>query len=656
MIEGADSLHATLRWENGGWTVYDDPAPKDTVVNGEAVRSRRLEPGDWLGIESVRILFDGTRLWKIAAGMPVGLRVTVLHATAETHKRSWKKCFRKETERHLDDVSFRTLPGKFVAILGPSGCGKTTLIQCMAGLAKYGGSIRYNGHEVREEKKLLLPQVAYLPQAVEDTFHGDTRVEDAVADFARTYLDGSSRKGWDPAEAFKQVGLDWKTQRGQAIRALSGGQKRRLALVLALQRNPQLLLLDEPTAGLDPAAEEGVMRTLKRLSEQGRTVFCATHVLGNLDLCDEVLVLGKGGRQAIHGTPEEALAHFGVAGTGAAGWLEVYRALKEGAWTPAEMEGSAENGEGWSASGGTGGGARASSGGGAGQAPGRGRMPHLRGERDGTNLPAPPGKVTFGAAFRGTFARLWREGWSSAMFWAVPPVVAWLLGWACGAMFNETNALGTICFCMAVAVFWMGLSGTVQALVAERTPKRCLDRMRGMPLTGYFAAHVAYAALSMAAKTLLFVAVVFGWRYSGDFHGGAAWVFGLVLWLTGFAGGCVGLFASACFRKELHAVLALPLVAICALFLSKPVLERNGKAPEGVLRTAECCAPTFHTQELLEMELKRCRVSNWWNTPENRQGYAEKWEWVLLTAAGYSLFLLAALGLQWVQERQWNGR
>lgn len=613
VIEGADPVHATLCWENGGWVVHDDPAPMDTLVNGDSVQTRRLEPGDWLEIAGVRIRFNGEQLSEIEAGAPVGLRVTARHVSATVEKKRFV-FFPGERKRLLDDISFETAPGKFVAILGPSGSGKSTLIQRMAGLADYGGSLRLNGREISAETGALRPLTAYLPQAVEATFHDDMRVEAAMEDFSRVYLDGQSPEDW-AEKAFGQVGLDWKSQCGMKIRDLSGGQKRRLAMVLALQRAPQLLLLDEPTAGLDPAAEAGVMELLKTLAGQGRTVFCATHVLESLDLCDEVLVLGKKGRQAFYGTPEDALRHFGTDS-----WLDVYRKLETGKWEPETAT-----------------------------------VPE---EATPKRLPPAPAPVTFRAAFRGTFLRLMRGwfGWDVLLLAGIPVLVAVVLAWACGAMFQDDGGgkQETVCFCMAVAVFWMGLSGSVRALVSERIPKRCLDRMRGMPLSGYFAGHVAFVATTAVVQTLLFLSVIFPWHRAKVFSACAAPAFWLVLSLASFSGGCAGLAIGAWFKKELHAVMALPVMAILALFLSKPVLEEDG-TPAGWLRVAECCAPTLRTQECLYGELSRHRLDDDDDDPESN---AANWGWFLVV----NLLCYPAAGLfiahqgQKKREEEWDGR
>ena len=149
---------------------------------------------------------------------------------------------------------------------------------------------------------MLRPLMAYLPQAVEDTLYDDMTVRESMDDFVRCHL--ATGAAIDFASKLDDVGLADKLD--EHVGKLSGGQKRRFALALALLREPQLLLLDEPTAGLDPAAEADIMLLLRRIADQGRTVLCATHVLDSLDKCDSVLVLAPGGRQVFAGTPARA--------------------------------------------------------------------------------------------------------------------------------------------------------------------------------------------------------------------------------------------------------------------------------------------------------------------------------------------------------------
>lgn len=607
VIEGAALRHAELCWnaEERAWAIHA-LSPAETLVNGQSVSQKRLFERDLIDIAGVLIRYADGRLQ--AEHRADGLCVCVRNVSATAGGK-----------RLLDNVSFRAEEGSFIALLGPSGCGKSTLIQRIAGLAPFDGEVLFNGHSISTEKDSLLPLVAYLPQSVEDSLHADMTVEEAIVDFVRCHL----AKGDEPdfTAKLKEVELDYAKLKATPVRQLSGGMKRRLALALALMRNPQLLLLDEPTAGLDLASEVSIMALLRRISDQGCTILCATHVLSSLDRCDRVVVLAPGGHQAFFGTPTDAFAHFGVQD-----WLSVYCALDAGKWEP------------W--------------------------WPQI------ASVPCPKPCVrklsdasraaSFASYFRATFGRLWRTVCvkrNACLFFGSPIVIALVLAGVCGGMFGENDSWETVCFCMAVAMFWMGLSGSVRSLVSERDPKRCLDRMRGVPLLRYFSAHIAFVALSALVQSFLFVLPVFLWRQDPTYFSWFAFpVFWFVLAVICFAGGSVGLAVSAGAKKEIHAVWWLPLVAIFALFLSKPVLnagKAEGAADSRVVAVSSWLMPTIHAQECLDAELERWRVVG--KQPEE---YARKFSFFLLVPgiAYPVLFLPLAFFLQKRREEQWDGR
>ena len=601
-IEGADPHHSELRWntDEEAWFVHDDPAPGLTLRNGKPIDSSRMFEGDELEIAGVRIRFAGGCLEERITSAQLRISLRDVSASAGGKKR-------------LQGISFDVAPGSFVAILGPSGCGKSTLIQRVAGLAPYEGGIFFNGHDLRSEAEMLLPLMAYLPQAVEDTLYGDMTVREAMIDFVHCHL--SVETTIDLATQLDQVGLADKID--ASVAALSGGQKRRFALALALLREPQLLLLDEPTAGLDPAAEADIMELLRRIADQGRTVLCATHVLGSLDKCDSVLVLAPGGRQVFDGTPARAIDFFG-----SSDWLDVYRRLEDGKWNT--------------------------------------QVPNVGDVASVSNLPSAPPVATFICVFRATFRRLLCVAFSkrnAPLFFGNPIGIGLVLALACGTMFRDGGDTDTICFCLSVAMFWLGVSGSVRSLVSERIPKRCLDRMRGVPLGWYFAAQVFYAAFSVAVQAALFLLPVFLLRHHAErFSPGAIPVFWLVMTFVGFAGTCVGLMVSAFAKKEIQAVWALPFVAVLALFLSKPVLESNvngeRKPPEGLLRVIECAMPTLYSQECLSSELARFRVVN----PDFKALKRSRTNFSILAFAYPIVFLTLALFLQKRREEEWDGR
>ena len=610
VIDGADSHHAELSWDDKtkAWFIYDDPAPGDTIVNGKNIDAYRLNENDWFDIAGVRIRFADGKLCELDPDKPVGLRVTLRRVSATAGG-----------EQRLDNISFQAEAGSFVALLGPSGCGKSTLIQRIAGLAPYEGEILFNGHDLRAEKDKLLPLVAYLPQEVKSTLHAEMTVLEAMEDFARCHLASDVKP--DFKEELKKVSLinedgsDWDKIAATPVSQLSGGMMRRFALALALMRKPQLLLLDEPTAGLDPCAEAEIMKLLGKMAKDGRTILCATHVLDSLDCCSDVLLLAPrkkaGGHSVFFGPRDDAKRKIN-----AQNWFPVYEKLTSDNF-PSDVSPILAK-------------------------PSLGNLPHA--------MPS----ASFAEAFRATFFRLFRQlKHNTLLFVVMPLAVALVLVMACRSMFDEGGSIGTVCFCMTVAMFWLGLSGSVRSLVVERVPKRCLDKMRGMALLRYFTAHVAFAVVTTVAQSLIFTLTIFCVRHHPVFFAPAAFpMFWIVLALVGFVGASVGLLVSAFAKNEVRAVLLLPVVAILALFLSKPVLESDGKKLEGLVRAIEYSMPTHNPQVLLETKLAQYRARN----PDNAAYSRNKGNFALI-AFGYPIVLLPlAFYFQKRREEQWDGR
>ena len=622
VIQGADPVHARLRWDAAlqAWLVRDDPAPAETLLNGVPVGDWwRLQERDIIEVAGVRIRFAGGVLTELDPEQSVGLRVTLVDVSAEAGD-----------HRILDGVTFQARPGSFTAIVAPSGSGKTTLVQRLAGLARYGGDIRFNGHPLWNNRAILQPLIAYLPQSVEDSLHADMTVAEAVEDFARRHL--ADAAGCDFSVALQEVALDWYELRNTGVGKLSGGQRRRLALALALLRDPQVLLLDEPTAGLDPKSAKDIAVLLRRFADLGRTVLCASHDTAVFERCDEALFLAKGGRQAFFGTPKAAFAFLG-----AADWPAVYHALDSGA---------------------------------APSAP-----PTDYRDPDPRTLPAPQPRAPFGAAF---FATLWRLVRSrifkptpisifklplgrlpfDGLFVFIPIGIAIVLLVACSAMFADANRVDTVCFCMVIAMFWIGMIATVRNLVSERVPKRCLDRIRGLPLVTYFFAHVAFGAIAAAIQTLLFVLPVFVFEHNAL---GPICPFGRALFLVGCMGSWVGLAASAYFQSEMRAVQLLPCVAILALFLSKPVLgyEANKKPEKKPLRIVECLMPTLYPQKLLDkmVLVEMANKDSGVIAPNDNGDISDiRWRFRALVFGYFIILLPFAYYRQRQNELAWDGR
>ncbi|WP_406815796.1 ABC transporter ATP-binding protein [Mycobacterium sp. M23085] len=195
----------------------------------------------------------------------------------------------------LHDFSMRIAQGSITGLLGPSGCGKTTLIRCIVGtqlIAK--GTVTVLGKEAGSAD--LRHRVGYLPQ--DPTIYHDLRVVDNVRYFAALY--GFDAQAADAA--IDRVGLT--DHRTALCGNLSGGQRTRVSLACALVCEPDLLVLDEPTVGLDPVLRADLWEQFTELARTGTTLLVSSHVMDEADHCGDLLLM-RDGRLVAHTTPSQ---------------------------------------------------------------------------------------------------------------------------------------------------------------------------------------------------------------------------------------------------------------------------------------------------------------------------------------------------------------
>ncbi len=209
----------------------------------------------------------------------------------------------------VDGISFEVAVGEVFGLLGPNGAGKTTTVEILEGYReRSAGSVAVLGFDPQQRPRALRERVGIVLQSCGMYRH--IRVREAVAHWAGLYPHPR-----DVDEVLGLVGLDQPAQANALVRTISGGQQRRLDLALALIGDPDLIFLDEPTTGFDPAARRAAWTTIERLKELGKTVLLTTHYLDEAQqLCDRVAIM-KNGRILAEGPPatlSEASARYRV--------------------------------------------------------------------------------------------------------------------------------------------------------------------------------------------------------------------------------------------------------------------------------------------------------------------------------------------------------
>jgi ABC-2 type transport system ATP-binding protein len=218
----------------------------------------------------------------------------------------------------VNDISLQVRQREIVGFLGPNGSGKTTTIRMLCGLlnpdAATGTCL---GYDIVREAALIKLQTGYMTQRF--SFYEDLTIEENLDFVARLYDLHPRRQKVE--EVLERIGLG--ARRKQLAGALSGGWKQRLALAACVMHSPKLLLLDEPTAGVDPQARREFWDAIHSLSDEGVTVLVSTHYMDEAERCHRIVYIMDGHILA-DGTIPELLSHAGLhtltvrgAGTGA---------------------------------------------------------------------------------------------------------------------------------------------------------------------------------------------------------------------------------------------------------------------------------------------------------------------------------------------------
>ena len=204
----------------------------------------------------------------------------------------------------VDGISFEVQEGEIFGFLGPNGAGKTTTIEMIEGyktpdsgrVTALGLDPRKDGYELKERIGIMLQETSLYP---------DLRVGELLRLFACYY-----RRPADPDALLEMVGLGEKKR--AFVRELSGGQRQRVVFILTLINDPELLFLDEPTAGLDPQSRRVIWEWIRLAREKGKTVFLTTHYIEEAeDLCDRVAIIDHGKIIALD-TPKRLMASLSV--------------------------------------------------------------------------------------------------------------------------------------------------------------------------------------------------------------------------------------------------------------------------------------------------------------------------------------------------------
>jgi ABC-2 type transport system ATP-binding protein len=206
----------------------------------------------------------------------------------------------------VDDLTWSVPAGSVYGLVGPDGAGKTTTLRLLAGLmTPTTGSVRAAGIDVGHDPEGVKPLIGYVPQRF--SLCGDLTIGENIQFFAEAYGVPRAQREARSKELLTLTGLERFT--GRLAEHLSGGMRQKLSLICALVHRPRLLLLDEPTTGVDPLSRRDLWRLLHRLNRDGLTIMLSTPYMDEAARCHRVAFLSAG-RLLAEGTPGELRERF----------------------------------------------------------------------------------------------------------------------------------------------------------------------------------------------------------------------------------------------------------------------------------------------------------------------------------------------------------
>jgi ABC-type multidrug transport system ATPase subunit/pSer/pThr/pTyr-binding forkhead associated (FHA) protein len=290
--------HAVIERLGMRQRVTDLKSSNGVFVGGKRIEKEAwLKEGDEIRIGPYRLRVGENVLQRMAEE---GLRIDALHL------QKWVT----QKVNLLQDISLSILPQEFVALVGLSGAGKSTLMDALNGFRPAThGAVFVNNVHLYQQFDLFRNDMGYVPQ--QDIVHTELSIYKAL-DYAAQLRMPADTTAEERHQRILEVleELDLSERKDVPIHKLSGGQLKRVSIGVELLTKPRLFFLDEPTSGLDPGTEYNMMRLLRRLADQGRTILLITHATKNVMMCDKVIILVRGGHLAYYGPPEEALTYF----------------------------------------------------------------------------------------------------------------------------------------------------------------------------------------------------------------------------------------------------------------------------------------------------------------------------------------------------------
>jgi ABC-type multidrug transport system ATPase subunit/pSer/pThr/pTyr-binding forkhead associated (FHA) protein len=559
--------HAVLtRSPQGQYLLQDNNSANGTFVNGQRIHQRvLLQEGDTIQIGPFTLGLRQDLLELMDRGNQIRL---------DAHGLVRRVSYQGQERVILNQISLPIEPGQLVALVGGSGAGKSTLMKTLLGIAPVSeGNVYLNGVSLRQNFNLYRSQIGYVPQ--DDIVHRHLTVEEVLTYACNLRLPPDTDLGQVLGQTLEQVQLEHV--RHNPIVTLSGGQRKRVSIGVELLADPKLFFLDEPTSGLDPGLDKEMMNLLRHLADQGRTIVLVTHATANIEVCDRIAFLGRGGHLCYYGPPQEAMGFFQMPAADLKYFADIYIKLDQGKTAQTVVHNVQDWQQRFLRS------SQYQTYVAATLSPGNDRAVSTTALPEQANLSPLRQWLLLNQR---DWTLVWRDRFSLLLNLFTAPIAIALITLAVGedqplAPLEPLEATQgplalRVLFVFTCASIWVGLSGTVQTIVKEASIY-ARERLVNLGLFPYLGAKLSIRTALALVQTLLITAVVLVGFESPE-PGLMAWPLGLGVTtaLTLVANLSLGLMVSAFVTNENQANSALPLLLLPQIIFSGVLFKLTG--------------------------------------------------------------------------------
>ena len=528
--------HARIIRSGGQYYIIDNGSTNGVVVNNTRIVGKTLlHEKDVIVITNSKLIFTSSMISYCCFRSGISVDTEEVVITRGKGRKSFVTG---------DHISLNIKPGELVAIIGGSGAGKSTILNCMCGyLPPSAGEVYINGINLYQNFDSIKKLIGYVPQS--DIVYDNLTLYDMLLYTAKLRLPKDTSDKEREAAIDRAISLvELKEKKNSYIKALSGGQRKRASIAVELLSDPNLLFLDEPASGLDPGTERTLMQSLREMADGGKTVILVTHSTLQLQLCDKIVFMGKGGNLCFFGSYEEALRFFGVTDI-----IDVYNMITDHSreWRSKYDRTRPRSG------------------------PSRAQGGKKAARKREKNFQLPVLCARYMKLVVNDRQRL-------LLLLLQAPVLALLISLvADGNQFEQYEMTKSLLFALSCSAFWVGMLNAIQEVCKERNILK-REYMTGLSLNAYILSKILVLGIMCLIQSVLIIAVFkvrVGLPEEGIFT--APFVELLITtFLTAVSSAGMGLFVSSLFTNADRAMTVAPILLMPQILFSGLIFTLEG--------------------------------------------------------------------------------